>query len=66
MAKYRILEDQVFSDNKHYIYAAGTSNDDKPEGEFVNGSLALEVDTRKVYLWNEDINDWDDGEGGGN
>lgn len=64
MAKFRILEDQIIVDNKHLIYAAGTSNDDKPTGDFVNGSIALEVDTRKVYFWNETTGDWDDGEEG--
>lgn len=62
MAKYRILEDELHVDNKHLIYAAGTSTDDLPEGNFVNGSVALEVDTRKVYFYNETTGEWDDGE----
>ena len=62
MAKYRILEDTIYTDNKHLIYAAGASTDDLPEGDFVNGSVALEVDTRKVYFYNETTGEWDDGE----
>ena len=65
MADYRILEDSLLTDGKHYIYAAGTSDDTKPTGAFVNGSVALEVDTRKVYFWNETTSAWDDGNGGG-
>ena len=64
MAKFRILEDELHTDGKHLIYAAGTSDDDKPTGDFVNGSIALEVDTRKVYFWNETTGEWDDGEEG--
>lgn len=63
MAKYRILEDTILEGDKHYIYAAGTSDDTLPTGDFVNGSVALEVDTRKVYLYNESIENWDDGSG---
>lgn len=63
MAKFRILEDRIIEGNKHLIFAAGESDDDKPQGDFVNGSIALEVDTRKVYFWEESIQDWDDGSG---
>ena len=64
MADYRILEQQIITeDGKSYIFAAGTSNDTKPVGDFVNGSIALEVDTRAAYFYNEDISDWDDGSG---
>lgn len=64
MAKYRILEQQVITeDGKLWIFAAGESGDTKPSGDYVNGSVALEVDTRKVLLWCESLNDWDDGSG---
>ena len=63
MADYRILEQRIIEGGKSYIYAAGTSNDTKPVGDFVNGSIALEVDTRKAYFYNEDTSDWDDGSG---
>ena len=65
MAKYRILDDRIIEGNKHLIFAAGESTDDLPAGDFVKGSIALEVDTRKVYFWEESISDWDDGQGGG-
>lgn len=64
MAKYRILEQQIMTESgKTWIFAAGESGDERPEGDFVNGSVALETDTRKVLLWRESINDWDDGSG---
>lgn len=63
MAKYRVLEERIIENNKKYIYAAGESTDDKPTGDFVNGSIALEVDTRKVYFWLESSSSWNDGSG---
>ena len=63
MAKFCILESQVMTeDGKTWIFAAGESGDTKPSGAFVNGSVALEVDTRKVWFWQESTSDWDDGE----
>jgi hypothetical protein len=49
----RILKDQVFQDEKHYIEAAGISTDSKPTSGIVTGSLMLEVDTGDVYAFQE-------------
>ena len=54
----RILVDNLYGDGKHYIEAAGTSNDTKPSGDYVTMSSFFEVDTRKVYFWDEDSQDW--------
>ena len=64
MAKYRILEEQIITeDGKRWILAAGETDDDKPEGDFVNGSMAIDVTARKVWFWQESSSDWDDGSG---
>lgn len=36
----------------------GTSNDDKPTSGYCNGTTFLEVDTGKIYLFNEDTSSW--------
>lgn len=43
------------------LYAAelyGTSEDTKPTAGYANGSTFLEVDTGKIYLFNEDASEW--------
>lgn len=36
----------------------GTSSDTKPTQDIVNGSAFLEVDTGKIYLFNESTSTW--------
>lgn len=36
----------------------GTSSDTKPTQNLVNGSTFLEVDTGKIYLFNETTSSW--------
>ena len=36
----------------------GTSNDAKPTEGYANGSVFLEVDTGKIYLFNESTSSW--------
>lgn len=36
----------------------GTSSDTKPTAEVVTGSMFVEVDTGKIYLFNEDAGEW--------
>lgn len=36
----------------------GTSEDTKPTTGYANGSTFLEVDTGKIYLFNEDASEW--------
>ena len=64
MAKYRILEEQIITeDGKRWIFAAGETDDDKPTGDFVNGSMAIDVTAKKVYFWKESLQSWADGSG---
>ena len=49
----RIIEERVMGDNLLYIEAAGKSTDTKPIGTIITGSLFLEADTGKVYVYDE-------------
>ena len=46
--------------DKHYIEAAGLSTDTKPTTNLVTGSLFLEVDTGKVYAFDEVGGTWNE------
>jgi len=45
---------------KHYVEAAGLSTDTKPTTNLVTGSLFLEVDTGKVYAFDEISGTWNE------
>lgn len=64
MAKIRILKDTpVMNDSGlilHAVEMAGPSSETKPTAGLANGSMFLETDTRKVYLFDED-DGWDQG-----
>lgn len=49
----RIIVDMPFEGGKNYIEAAGLSTDSKPTGTIITGSLFLEADTGKVYVFDE-------------
>lgn len=49
----RIIVDRQFTDSLRYIEAAGLSTDSKPIGTIVTGSLFLEADTGKVFVYDE-------------
>ena len=49
----RIIVDRPFEGGKNYIEAAGLSTDTKPTGTIITGSLFLEADTGKVYVFDE-------------
>lgn len=50
----RILEEHTFVEGKKFIGAAGISTDTKPEDGLVTGSVFIEVDTGKVYFFDEE------------
>ena len=54
----RALVENKFSDNKKYVELYGTSSDSKPTTGIVMGSVFVEVDTGKVFLFNEDSSVW--------
>ena len=49
----RILTEKIFQGEKKYIEAAGLSTDSKPTDNIVTGSVFVEVDTGKGYLFKE-------------
>lgn len=50
----RILVSNTYQSGKRYIEAAGLSTDSKPAGDdIITGSLFLEVDTMKLYAYDE-------------
>lgn len=49
----RIITERIIEGNKKYIEAAGLSTDSKPSTNLVTGSLFLEVDSGKVYAFDE-------------
>lgn len=54
----RTLERRVFSENKDYVNIACLADDDKPVGNFVTGSLCLEVDTGAQFAFDEVAGQW--------
>ena len=56
----RALVENKFSDNKKYVELYGTSSDSKPTTGIVTGSVFVEVDTGKRYLFNEDATAWEE------
>ena len=49
----RTIVERTYNNNMKYIEAAGLSTDSKPAGGIVTGSLFLEVDTMKLYAYDE-------------
>ena len=47
-----------FSEGKKYIEAVCISGDAKPTDGIANGSLVLEMDTNKIYAFNEAGSAW--------
>jgi len=64
MSKIRTLKDTLTTDASgnilHIVELAGNSSESKPTTGIANGSMYLETDTRKVYLYDED-DGWDNG-----
>lgn len=54
----RITNETTYPANKRYIEAFGLSTDSKPTTGLITGSTFVEVDTAKVYLFNESASAW--------
>ena len=50
--------DQAQAGPKRYVEAAGLSTDAKPTAGLVTGSLFLEADTGRVYVYDEASGSW--------
>lgn len=58
----RVIFDQPFVEGKSYQQIAGASTESKPTNGLITGSMFLEVDTMKLYAFNEaDGGSWGDG-----
>lgn len=49
----RIIVDRPYTESLRYIEAAGLSTDAKPTGTIITGSLFMEADTGKVFVYDE-------------
>ena len=55
----RATVERVFTpDGKKYVELFGLSTDSKPTTGIVTGSVFVEVDTGKCFLFNEDASEW--------
>ena len=54
----RILTETIVEGTKRYIEAACLSTDTKPVDDLVTGSVLIEVDTSKAYMYDEDSSEW--------
>ena len=54
----RITKEENFASDKKYIEAFGLSTDTKPTSGIVTGSVFIEVDTGKAFLFNEANSTW--------
>ena len=54
----RILTETIVEGIKRYIEAACLSTDTKPVDDLVTGSVMIEVDTSKAYMYDEDSSEW--------
>ena len=57
----RDIVDIKFTENKHFKQTAGTSLESKETTGLIMGSMFLEVDTAKLYFFNENTSSWGDG-----
>lgn len=55
----RALVERAFTADKKYVELFGLSTDSKPTTGIVTGSVFVEVDTGKAYLFNEDASSWE-------
>ena len=54
----RILTETIVEGTKRYIEAACLSTDTKPVDDLVTGSVLIEVDMSKAYMYDEDSSEW--------
>lgn len=54
----RAIVERAFTPEKNYVELFGLSTDAKPMSGIVTGSVFVEVDTGKAYLFNEDAASW--------
>ena len=55
---FSITKSTYFGDNKILIEAVCLADDSKPTTGIANGSMCLEMDTGKIYAFNEAASSW--------
>ena len=55
---FSTLKAHYAGNEKSYIEAAGLSTDTKPTEGIANGSCLIEMDTGKVFMFNETASEW--------
>lgn len=58
MADYRKTYERIIEGNLRYVECAGLSTDTKPTENVCTGSWAVEVDTHKLYAFDETSGEW--------
>lgn len=58
MANYTITNARIITGNKKYVECAGLSTDTKPTKDICTGSIAAEVDTQTIYMFDETSGEW--------
>lgn len=58
LTKYGVNDADEFTSAKNYVELACDSTETKPTQMIADGSIALETDTGKVYVFNEKSSAW--------
>lgn len=54
----RIVDENPCADGKYIRTYFGNSNESKPTSDLADGSVFVEVDTGKAFLFDESATDW--------
>ena len=55
---FTTIKEQVYDNKDRYIEAVCLSTDSKPTTNIQNGSMVIEMDTGKIFMFNEDGTAW--------
>ena len=55
---FTVTKGTIFSNAKNLIEAVCLSTDSKPTDGIANGSMCLEMDTGKIYIFDEEGTQW--------
>ena len=54
------ISNKIFANDKHCVEIACLSTDTKPTENIITGSVAIEVDTGTIYLYDEVSTKWNE------
>jgi len=55
---FSTITEKTYDNKDNYIEAVCLSTDTKPTTGIQNGSMCLEMNTGKIYVFNEDASTW--------